>query len=134
MTTVFLGGTCNESTWRDELIPKLDVSYFNPIVKDWTEEHRKIEIEQRKSCDYVLYVLTPLMIGVYSIAELIDDSNKQPNKTLFCILYSDKHEGSKVVFESSVFKSMDAVAELAEANGAKRFNTLQGIADYLNQS
>ena len=23
MKRVFLGGTCNESTWRDELIPKL---------------------------------------------------------------------------------------------------------------
>lgn len=30
---VFLGGTCNESTWRDELIKKLKIDYFNPVVK-----------------------------------------------------------------------------------------------------
>ena len=31
---VFLGGTCNESTWRDELIKKLKIDYFNPVVDD----------------------------------------------------------------------------------------------------
>jgi hypothetical protein len=132
MVSVFLGGTCNNSTWRNELIDKLDISYFNPVVDDWTEAHRQIEIEQRKSCDYVLYVLTPLMYGVYSIAELIDDSNKQPNKTLFCILKTDSLDGVRTVFDPSVIKSIDAVGDLAEANGAKRFFTLQGIADYLN--
>lgn len=36
--TVFLGGTCNNSTWRDKLIPLLTVDYFNPIVNEWTKE------------------------------------------------------------------------------------------------
>ena len=35
---VFLGGTCNGSTWRDELIPMLEVSFFNPVVPDWNGE------------------------------------------------------------------------------------------------
>ena len=37
MRKVFLGGTCNESTWRDELMPLLKnegVEYFNPVVED----------------------------------------------------------------------------------------------------
>jgi hypothetical protein len=37
-STVFLGGTCNNSKWRDILIPKLKVSYFNPVVENWTPE------------------------------------------------------------------------------------------------
>ena len=32
---VFLGGTCNESKWRDDLIKLLKIDYFNPVVKDW---------------------------------------------------------------------------------------------------
>ncbi len=36
MKKVFLGGTCNESTWRDRLIKLLKINYFNPVVKDWT--------------------------------------------------------------------------------------------------
>jgi len=34
MNKVFLGGTCNESTWRDELIPMLEIDYFNPVVDE----------------------------------------------------------------------------------------------------
>lgn len=35
---IFLGGTCNESTWRDRVIKKLKIDYFNPVVEDWTPE------------------------------------------------------------------------------------------------
>ena len=38
---IFLGGTCNESTWREKLIPLLedrDIDYFNPVVSNWSEE------------------------------------------------------------------------------------------------
>ena len=37
MKKVFLGGTCNDSLWREELIKKLEIDYFNPVVDDWTE-------------------------------------------------------------------------------------------------
>lgn len=38
MKRVFLGGTCNDSTWRDNLIQQLEIDYFNPVVPDWTED------------------------------------------------------------------------------------------------
>ena len=41
MKKVFLGGTCNGSTWREELIPILEINYFNPVVSDWTPEVNK---------------------------------------------------------------------------------------------
>jgi len=31
---IFLGGTCNESTWRNRIIPMLEIDYFNPVVDD----------------------------------------------------------------------------------------------------
>ena len=46
MKKVFLGGTCNESTWRNELIPLLEnagVEYFNPVVDNWTPECQEEE-------------------------------------------------------------------------------------------
>ena len=92
MIKVFLGGTCNESKWREMLISRLKIDYFNPVVDDWTPECMEEELKQRKLCDYVLYVITPLMTGVYSIAEVIDDSNKQPEKTIFCYLPVDKEK------------------------------------------
>ena len=83
---VFLGGTCAESTWREELIPLLKINYFNPVVEDWTPECMEEELRQRDTCDYCLYVITPRMLGVYSIAEVIDDSNKRPKKTIFAVI------------------------------------------------
>ncbi len=83
---VFLGGTCNESVWRDEVIEyfnNYEMDYFNPVVDDWTEDCMAEEIKQRKFCDFCLYTITPKMIGVYSIAEVVDDSNKRPKKNSF---------------------------------------------------
>ena len=49
MGNVFLGGTCNDSKWRDKLIELLkpSVPYFNPVVDEWGEEDRLKEIGTR---------------------------------------------------------------------------------------
>lgn len=127
---VFLGGTCNESTWRDILIDKLYINYFNPVVEDWTEECYKEELRQREICDYCLYVITPKMTGAYSIAEVVDDSNKRPEKTIFCFLESDEDKD----FSLGQIKSLDKVGTMVENNGGKYFSNLDDVADYLNSS
>ena len=126
--TVFLGGTYNESTWRDELIKKLKIDYFNPVVDDWTEECYKEELRQREICDYCLYVITPRMTGVYSIAEVIDDSNKRPEKTIFCFLSNDDSKR----FVNGQIKSLDKVGIMVENNGGKYFKSLDEVAEFLN--
>lgn len=125
---VFLGGTCNDSTWRERLIKDLKVPYFNPVVKDWNEEAQKKEIEERKTAKFVLYVITPLMTGVYSIAEVIDDSNKRPETTLFCVLEKDNDKE----FEKFQIKSLNQVKEMVKKNGSMVFENLSEIAKFLN--
>lgn len=44
---VFLGGTCAGWKWRDELQPLLKCDYYNPIVKNWSEEDRLREVHER---------------------------------------------------------------------------------------
>jgi len=129
MKKVFLGGTCNESKWRDKLIKKLKIDFFNPVVEDWTPECMKEEIKQRKKCDFCLYVITPKMTGVYSIAEVIDDSNKRPNQTLFCFLEIDGRNR----FSVAQIKSLNQVKKMVSLNGAKCFDDLEEIAKYLNK-
>ena len=130
---VFLGGTCNESTWRDRLIKQLEIDYFNPVVDDWTEECMVEEIKQRGLCDYVLYVITPFMTGVYSIAEVIDDSNKRPEKTLFCFLGSDLNKnGESKSFTIGQMKSLGAVERMVKKNGAIVLNGLEQLSFFLN--
>ena len=128
MKKVFLGGTCNGSLWRETLIPLLKIDYFNPVVADWTPECQQREIEERINSDYCLYVITPKMTGVYSIAEVVDDSNKRPQKTLFCVLESD----GEAQFTKAQYKSLIQTGKMVIENGGKVFLTLNSIADYLN--
>jgi len=129
-TKVFLGGTCNNSTWRDKLISLLKIDYFNPVVDDWTPECQDEEIRQRESCDYCLYTITPKMTGVYSIAEVVDDSNKRPEKTILCVL--DEDNGSS--FSETQIKSLKQVKEMVKNNGANVFDSLEDIASFLNKT
>lgn len=125
---VFLGGTCNESNWRDKLIPMLKIDYFNPVVPDWTEECYQRELQERKDCDYCLYVITPKMTGVYSIAEVIDDSNKRPHKTIVCFLTED----GETSFDKGQIKSLNRVVEMVLKNGGAYCETLNSVACKLN--
>lgn len=128
---VFLGGTCADGTnWRERLIPKLKVDYFNPVVDDWNDEAYQNELKKRETCDFVLYVISPIMIGCYSVAEAIDDSNKRPKKTLFCVIDKDG-DGTKT-WRKEHLKSFKAISKMVEKNGGKSFDTLDDVANYLN--
>ncbi len=125
---VFLGGTCNESTWRNILIPMLNIEYFNPVVSDWTPACMEEELRQREICDLCLYVITPKMTGTYSIAEVVDDSNKRPSKTIFVRLRSD----GQVTFDEGQWRSLGAVAQMVQRNGVAVFTDLKSAAIYIN--
>lgn len=129
---VFLGGTFDDSNWRDLLIPKLKCDYFNPVVEDWTPECQEEELRQREECDYVLYVITPLMIGTYAIAEAVYDSNKRPTKTIFCILVNDS--GSQ--FNYGQIESLKAVSAMIRQKGGESLiindGKMDDLATYLN--
>ena len=128
MKKVFLGGTVNDSSWRDEMIPKLKIDYFNPIVEEWTDEAFQNELKERENCDFCLYVFTPKYNGYYSIAEVIDDSNKRPDKTIFCIL--DDDGGTK--FSKFQIKSISAVGKMVKKNGAVWLKSIDEVVEYLN--
>jgi hypothetical protein len=124
MATVFLGGTCNNSTWRQQIIPMLNVDYFDPVVPDWNDEAYQRELWERANSTYVLYVITSEMTGVYSIAEAVDDSNKRPEQTIFCVL----PEG----FSEAQVKSLKATMNLIQNNGGAVFFHLEAVALYIN--
>ena len=130
MKRVFLGGTCNESTWRNRMMIHLNeegIEYFNPVVPDWTEACMAQEIEERKTCDFLLYTITPKMTGVYAIAEVVDDSNKRPEKTILVLLLRD----DDLKFTEGQWKSLGAVAKMVTRNGGKVFDSLQASAIYI---
>lgn len=141
---VFLGGTVAGSKWRDYVMPLLKVDYFNPVVEEWTEEARLQEIYEREHCDFNLYVLTPHMEGYYAIAEVIDDSFKKTDKTIYCYLpvdgdkrFNDKQIteleriGKKVIHNGGVWKrSLDDV--IVFLNSAAQTKEDIGVQDGFN--
>jgi hypothetical protein len=72
------------------------------------------------------------MTGVYSIAEVVDDSNKRPDKAILCVLHTDTKDGEELSFSPAQTKSLAAVERMVAKNGATVFNTLADVAAYLN--
>lgn len=126
---VFLGGTCSGWKWRDKLQPLLKCNFYNPIVKNWSEADRLREVHERETADYVLYGITNGIKGVYSIAEIVDDSNKRPEKTLFLNLYKEDER----VHTKQMSHSLKAVENLLKENGVKCFDSIEAVAEFLNR-
>lgn len=110
-------------------MPLLKIDYFNPVVEDWTPDCMEREIQERQNCDYCLYVITPKMTGVYSIAEVVDDSNKRPEKTIFCFESTDGDEE----FTFGQMKSLGQVGNMVKENGGTWLNTLHDVLTFLNK-
>ena len=114
---VFLGGTCANTTWRNELIPLLEknnIDYFNPVVEDWTLECQAIEEEEKNSkCDTHLYVITKEMMGTYSIAEIIHSAHlaNMYGTSVNCVIFAVLDEGT---WQKHERKSFDAIMKLVE--------------------
>lgn len=125
---VFLGGTCNGSDWREEFIRHLNVRFFNPVVPEWNDEARQKELIARANYRILLYAITPQMRGFYSIAEVVDDSNKNPQRTILLIIEKD----GETTFSKHQLTSLNATAELVKNNGAKVFNNILKCAEYCN--
>ena len=127
---VFLGGTCAESKWREKLIPLLKCDYFNPVVKDWTPECQQIEENEKMGCNYHLYVITPKMKGIYSIAEAVDDSNNDMITTIFCVTREeDDREWTK-----EELKSFEATTKMLKMHRyTVVLDSIEEVAKYLNE-
>jgi hypothetical protein len=107
---IFLGGTCNNSTWRDKLIPILQAEYFNPVVKDWTPECQEEEYKQKEEiCRIHFYCITKEMTGVFSIAEVVDSVNNEEKLTYLQVMPDG--------FDDKQLKSLRAVVDLVRKRG-----------------
>ena len=131
---VFLGGTVNGSTWREKMMDKLEVKFFNPVVKEWNEKAQKLELLERERCDYNIYIITPLLLGYYSLAEIIDDSFKKPGQTIYCFLNSDQatDDNHERKFTSDQITSLRKIGRAVELNGGIWCKSLNEVITFFN--
>jgi hypothetical protein len=109
------------------LIPRIKMDYYNPVVPEWTEEAYQRELVERTVCDVCLYVLTPKIAGYYSIAEVADDSNKRPHKTVFCILLED----DGLQFDAHQYRSLQKVGKIVTENGGYFCEGMEALVQHL---
>lgn len=130
--TVFMGGTCAGSTWRDELVEKLNpelVDAFNPVVEDWTPECQAVEDEHKANDDVVIFVLTPESKSIYSWVEVSLAAALDPERTVICVLperAGKAYEGHEV---KAVAKSVKDIKGL----GVPVFSNLEELSQHLNE-
>ena len=65
---VNLGGVCKGKDWRDDFVRKFDndnILFFNPLKVNWkwSNEAKKEKENRIKSCDFLVYFITPEIEG-----------------------------------------------------------------------
>ncbi len=127
---IFLGGTCANTTWRDDLIRMLNnIPYFNPVVQDWTISAQEREIiEKEDYCNIHFYCITSEMKGVFSIAEVIDSVHTKGKRTILQVIPKG--------FEDYQLRSLQAVVDLVNTRGGIAYidNDLSRASRILNYS
>eukprot|EP00936_MAST-01D_sp_MAST-1D-sp1_P001009 g1009.t1 len=73
---VFLGGSCNPTTWRKDIaMPILDaanITYYNPQVDEWTPELMKVEADAKRDAEMLFYVVDANTRAVASMNEVVE--------------------------------------------------------------
>lgn len=71
--TIGLFGTCSDSKWRDMFIEKYknrNISYFNPVKKDWTTADAANEAKHLASDDIIIIPVLNTSFGFSSLSEI----------------------------------------------------------------
>jgi hypothetical protein len=127
---VFLGGTCNGSRWREDLIPKLTIDYFNPVLEEWSETAYHDEVAAKLDCNYFLYCLTPKYTGYFSFAEVVNESFHYKNQTIFC--FTPEDDGQK--FTETEIESLKDLGDKVVENGGLWLENLEEVGNFLNST
>ncbi|XP_066295635.1 uncharacterized protein [Branchiostoma lanceolatum] len=71
---VFLGGSCANTTWREQiaipLLRKHGITYFNPQLPVWNLRYLPLENEAKANCTVLLAVITGETRGLASMVEI----------------------------------------------------------------
>ena len=134
---IFLGGTTNGSKWRDEFLqimketdPKIKA--FNPVVPNWTQECIDLENFVKNHATYHVYVLTPRLVGYYSIAEMVESVHMKDKKVFFYIQEDDIDDaGNTINWSLGPRNSLTVIANLLKSHGASEADNLKDLVNMI---
>lgn len=128
--SVFLGGTCGDSKWRDALAEKLqtNVDAFNPVVADWNEEAQKREDAHKANDDVNLFVITPATNSPYSLFEIALCVGEDKDRLVVAFLDEDNGR----VHEPHMQKAVNKIKKDLTKRNVPCFDSLEALAEFLN--
>ena len=90
---VFLGGSCNPTTWRAEIaIPILEgkeITFFNPQVSEWSESLVAIEAKAKEDAEVLLFVIDNKTRGITSMLEATENISRGRKVVLVIVPYEE---------------------------------------------
>ncbi|PIE86165.1 MAG: hypothetical protein CSA05_01795 [Bacteroidia bacterium] len=118
---IYLANT-GSGTHYEELFTglKLEIEKFNGKPHDYNAQWFR---EKKYACDFLLYIFDPLFDNLFSIAELIDDAIKYPEKTLFCL----NDVCDKKSFSKHQKKSLLTTGKMVVNNKARCFEDVNAM-------
>ena len=125
--STFLGGTCDSSTWRKDLIARLhdNVLYFDPQVPDCTPEDAAREDACKPVARFNVFVITGDALGTYSGWEIHEEACRAPKKLIFATIGN---------LPEKQFKGINKIKKELVKMGATVCESLEEIAQILNQA
>ncbi|XP_022089143.1 uncharacterized protein LOC110978441 isoform X2 [Acanthaster planci] len=138
-TDVFLGGTCLDTTWREEIaIPCLarhDLTFFNPKVSNWNMSNIAIEARAKDTSLYLLFVISATSRGIASMIEVAHYIG-QGRKVVLCI--QQMEHGVCVYGETLTERAIrdynrarSYLADIAKRRGVPVYENIQETIDVL---
>lgn len=99
---VFLGGSCNPTTWRKDIaIPtfkRLGITYYNPQVAQWGPELIELENQAKQNAEVMFFVIDNQTRSVASMIEAAQIAGTQ--RKLILVVHEFEKPGSVVMGET----------------------------------
>uniref|UniRef100_A0A023F853 EF-hand domain-containing protein n=1 Tax=Triatoma infestans TaxID=30076 RepID=A0A023F853_TRIIF len=142
---VFLGGSCNPTTWRQDvaipLLESLGITYYNPQVSEWSADLVTVEHNAKESACILFYVLDRRTRNVVGIVEAANFAGAHRNLVLVMDSYQEQEPIAGETISHTEFEELCSglatLKDLVERQGIPVFGSIKTAinwtAELLNQ-
>eukprot|EP00002_Diphylleia_rotans_P003973 TRINITY_DN1284_c0_g1_i1.p1 TRINITY_DN1284_c0_g1~~TRINITY_DN1284_c0_g1_i1.p1 ORF type:complete len:398 (+),score=77.67 TRINITY_DN1284_c0_g1_i1:50-1243(+) len=138
---VFLGGSCNPTTWRKDIaIPNLEkskISFYNPQVDDWHSGLVEIERVAKRDAVVLLFVIDDLTRAIASMLEAAEYIGSGRN-VVFSVQYvelgvviGDSQIGEMEQLELNFARRL--ISDIARQNGLEVYQSVEAAVIHIQK-
>ncbi|XP_073981513.1 NDT-like domain-containing protein raw isoform X9 [Rhodnius prolixus] len=129
---VFLGGSCNPTTWRQDvaipLLESLGITYYNPQVSEWSADLVTVEHNAKESACILFYVLDRRTRNVVGIVEAANFAGAHRNLVLVMDSYREQEPIAGETITHTEFEELCSglatLKDLVERQGIPVFTSI----------